>query len=186
MDAGHFLAVNSKPAIFLLQPGTPTITANCMERCTCERQGQLTCTPFPCAAGETCALNNNKWACVGKEGHCTIAHEHIFTSFDGVSGKLPSEGSFEITALVNVKSTSWFRVVVQVKKCPQCATPSVVSVTVYFHKLIVLVNKDSSVSVRSNCWQMITLMFYSPTLLIVLYLFLSSFFSFYMQNVQDF
>ncbi|ETE64589.1 IgGFc-binding protein, partial [Ophiophagus hannah] len=134
----------------IILPGTPTITSNCMERCTCERQGHLKCTPFPCAAGETCALNNNKWDCVRKEGHCTIAHEHIFTSFDGVSGKLPSEGSFEITALVNAKSKSWFRVVVQVKKCPQCATPSVVSVTVYFHKLIVLVNKDSSVSVNGH------------------------------------
>ncbi|XP_026558582.1 IgGFc-binding protein-like [Pseudonaja textilis] len=132
------------------KPGTPTITSNCMERCTCEHQGHLTCTPFPCAAGETCALQNNKWVCVRREGHCTIAHEHIFTSFDGVSGKLPSEGSFEITALVNAKSKSWFRVVVQVKKCPQCATPSVVSVTVYFHKLIVLVNKDSSVSVNGH------------------------------------
>ncbi|XP_070620743.1 IgGFc-binding protein-like [Erythrolamprus reginae] len=133
-----------------LKPGTPTITANCMERCLCERQGHLTCTPFPCAAGETCALNNNTWGCVQHEGRCTIAHEHIFTSFDGVSGKLPTEGSFEITALVNAKSRSWFRVVVQVKKCPQCATPGVVSVTVYFHKLIVLVNRDSSVSVNGH------------------------------------
>ncbi|KAM6427526.1 IgGFc-binding protein-like [Liasis olivaceus] len=130
--------------------GTPVITANCMEKCICQRQGQLTCTPFPCAAGETCVLKNSKWDCVRKDGHCTIAHEHIFTSFDGVSGRLPSDGSFEITALVNAKSKSWFRVVVQVKKCPQCPTPSVVSVTVYFHKLIVLVNKDSSVSVNGH------------------------------------
>ncbi|XP_063168368.1 IgGFc-binding protein-like [Candoia aspera] len=130
--------------------GTPVITANCMEKCICQRQGQLTCTPFPCAAGETCVLKNSKWDCVRKEGHCTIAHEHIFTSFDGVSGKLPNDGAFEITALVNAKSESWFRVVVQVKKCPQCATPSVVSVTVYFHKLIVLVNKDTSVLVNGH------------------------------------
>ncbi|KAH0631331.1 hypothetical protein JD844_005619 [Phrynosoma platyrhinos] len=130
--------------------GVKVITANCREQCICQRQGRVACTPLPCAAGEACVLSNAKWNCVQKEGHCTIAHGHIFTSFDGVSGKVPLEGSYEISALNNAKSKSWFRVVVQLHKCPQCPTPMVVSVTVYFHKFIVLVKQDNTVSVNGH------------------------------------
>ncbi|KAF7242310.1 Alpha-tectorin [Varanus komodoensis] len=130
--------------------GTKVITANCREQCVCQRLGRVVCTPLPCAAAESCVLSNGKWSCARQEGHCTITQGHIFTTYDGVSGKVPSDGSYEITALVNAKSKSWFRVVVQLKKCPQCPTPLVVAVTVYFHKLIVLLKQDSSVSVNGH------------------------------------
>ncbi|XP_061453701.1 IgGFc-binding protein-like [Rhineura floridana] len=130
--------------------GVKVITANCREQCICHRQGRVVCTPLPCAAGEACVLSNAQWTCVRQEGHCTISQGHIFTSFDGVSGKVPPEGSYEISALTNAKSKSWFRVVVQLQKCPTCATPIVVTVTIYFHKLIVLVKQDSSVSINGH------------------------------------
>ncbi|XP_060131672.1 IgGFc-binding protein-like isoform X2 [Zootoca vivipara] len=130
--------------------GVRVITANCREQCTCHRQGRVVCTPLPCAAGQTCVLSNAKWTCVRQEGHCTISQGHIFTTYDGVSGKVPPVGSYEISALINAKSTSWFRVVIQLQKCPTCPTPLVVAVTIYFHKLIVLVKQDSSVTVNGH------------------------------------
>lgn len=77
---------------------------------------------------------------------------NVFTSYDKVSGKVPTDGSYEISALVDTKSETWFMVVVKLNTCPTCSTPAVVSVTVYFHKLVVLVNQDCSVWVRSNGW----------------------------------
>ncbi|XP_053255686.1 IgGFc-binding protein-like [Podarcis raffonei] len=130
--------------------GVKVITANCREQCTCHRQGRVVCTPLPCATGQTCVLSNAKWTCIRQEGHCTISQGHIFTTYDGVSGKVPPVGSYEISVLINAKSTSWFRVVIQLQKCPACPTPLVVTVTIYFHKLIVLVKQDSSVTVNGH------------------------------------
>lgn len=121
-----------------------------MEECICHRQGQMECKPLPCAAGETCLLSDAKWSCVRQEGHCTIAHRHTFTTYDGVSGNLPSDGSYEISSLIDTKAEYWFRVVVKVHKCPTCPTPAVDAVTVYFRNLIVLVNQNAVVSVRNR------------------------------------
>ncbi|XP_053123549.1 IgGFc-binding protein-like [Hemicordylus capensis] len=130
--------------------GVRVITANCREQCTCHRQGRVVCTPLPCAAGESCVLSNGKWGCVPQEGHCSIAHRHIFTTYDRVSGKISTIGSYEISSLIDTKSPYWFRVVVKLCKCPTCPTPSVVAVTVYFHNLTVLVNQNSLVSVNGH------------------------------------
>ncbi|KAJ6663734.1 hypothetical protein lerEdw1_009813 [Lerista edwardsae] len=130
--------------------GVKVITANCMEECTCHRQGRVVCRPLPCAARESCVLSNAKWSCVLREGHCTIAQRHTFTSYDGVSGNIPSDGSYEISSLDDTKAEFWFRVVVKVQKCPTCPTPAVDAVTVYFHNLIVLVNRNSIVSVNGQ------------------------------------
>lgn len=152
---------------FYWQVGVKVITANCREECTCHRQGRVVCTPLPCAAGQTCVLSNAKWTCIRQEGHCTISQGHIFTTYDGVSGKVPPVGSYEISALINAKSTSWFRVVIQLQKCPACPTPLVVTVTIYFHKLIVLLKQDSSVTVRRKEWKLTELIFYQPLYLSV-------------------
>uniref|UniRef100_A0ABM5ESF2 Alpha-tectorin-like n=1 Tax=Pogona vitticeps TaxID=103695 RepID=A0ABM5ESF2_9SAUR len=133
-----------------LKVGVKVITPNCKEECSCQRQGQVVCTPLPCGPGQACVLSNAKWTCVRQEGHCTVAHGHIFTSYDGVSGKLPLDGAYEISALNDAQSQSWFRVVAQVHKCSTCPTPVVVSVTIYFHKFILLIKQDNSVSVNGH------------------------------------
>ncbi|XP_066494907.1 IgGFc-binding protein-like [Tiliqua scincoides] len=128
--------------------GVKTITANCTEECICRRQGQVECRPLPCAAGEMCVLRNAKWSCVRQEGHCTIAHRHTFTSYDGISGNIPPDGSYEISSLIDTKAEHWFRVVGKLHKCSTCWTPAVEAVTVYFHNLTVLVNQNGVVSVN--------------------------------------
>ncbi|XP_054854868.1 IgGFc-binding protein-like [Eublepharis macularius] len=130
--------------------GVMVMTAECKEQCICRRKGRVVCKPYQCSTGRSCVLSNGKWDCVRQEGHCTIAHGDVFTTYDGVSGKVPSVGSYEISSLINTTSLYWFRVVVQLQKCPTCPTPVVVSAIVFFQKLIVRVNQEGLAWVNEN------------------------------------
>lgn len=124
------------------------LSAECKQQCICHRKGRVVCKPYQCSTRMTCVLSNHKWDCIRQEGHCTITHGDVFTTFDGVSGKVPSIGSYEISSLVNTTSASWFRVVAELQKCPMCPTPAVHTLTVFLPNVIVRFNRKGFVWVR--------------------------------------
>nr|XP_056702382.1 IgGFc-binding protein-like [Euleptes europaea] len=130
--------------------GVMVLTAECQQQCICHRKGRVVCNPYLCSTGRSCVLSNGKWDCIRQEGHCTIAHGDVFTTYDGVSGKVPSIGSYEISSLINTTSASWFQVVAVLQKCPTCPTPVVESVIVFFQNLIVRVNQEGLAWVNEN------------------------------------
>ncbi|XP_077193122.1 IgGFc-binding protein-like isoform X2 [Paroedura picta] len=130
--------------------GAVVLLAECKQQCICHRKGTVVCKSYQCSPGRSCVLSNSRWDCLQQEGHCTITHGGVFTTFDGISGKVPSIGSYEISSLVNTSSASWFRVVAMLEKCPMCPTPVVDSVVIFFQNLIVRVNKEGLVWVNEN------------------------------------
>uniref|UniRef100_A0A8C8VK49 VWFD domain-containing protein n=1 Tax=Pelusios castaneus TaxID=367368 RepID=A0A8C8VK49_9SAUR len=129
------------------------LTAQCRQRCRCVPRGGVVCQPFQCPAGERCELSQGRWGCVRRDGNCTITRRNVFTSYDGVSGKVPGDGTYEISSLIDTKAASWFRVVVEFQTCRKCNAPRVTAVTVFFHKLTILVNRNGRVLVRRNAWE---------------------------------
>uniref|UniRef100_K7FDY9 Fc fragment of IgG binding protein n=1 Tax=Pelodiscus sinensis TaxID=13735 RepID=K7FDY9_PELSI len=132
------------------KPGERVLTARCRQQCRCFPKGGVMCQPFQCPAGEFCELNQGRWGCVRRDGKCTITRGGVFTSYDGVSGRVPLDGTYEISTLIDIKSASWFRVVVEFQTCKKCRAPKVTSVTISFHKLTILVNRNGKVLVNGR------------------------------------
>ncbi|KAH1179768.1 hypothetical protein KIL84_005818, partial [Mauremys mutica] len=132
------------------KPGERVLTPRCRQRCRCIPRGGVVCQSFQCPAGELCELSQGRWGCVRRDGNCTITRGDVFTSYDGVSGKVPLDGTYEISSLIDTRAASWFRVVVEFQTCKKCRAPRVTAVTVYFHKLTILVNRNGRVLVNGR------------------------------------
>lgn len=126
------------------------ITAHCRQQCSCSLQTGMTCRPFQCPAGASCQLSSGRWGCVKQDGLCSITRGDIFTTFDGISGKMPPDGVYEISSLLSTKNKEWFRVVVDIQGCHKCPSSRITTVTVFFHQLTILVQRDGKVLVRSQ------------------------------------
>uniref|UniRef100_A0A8C3SKN7 VWFD domain-containing protein n=1 Tax=Chelydra serpentina TaxID=8475 RepID=A0A8C3SKN7_CHESE len=126
------------------------LTARCRQRCRCIPRGGVVCQSFQCPAGELCELSQGRWGCVRRDGNCTITRGDVFTTYDGVSGKVPLDGTYEISSLIDTRAASWFRVVVVFQTCKKCRAPRVTAITVYFHKLTIVVNRNGRVLVRGK------------------------------------
>ncbi|XP_038238456.1 IgGFc-binding protein-like [Dermochelys coriacea] len=132
------------------KPGARVLTSQCRQRCRCIPRGGVVCQSFQCPAGELCELSQGRWGCVRRDGNCTITRGDVFTSYDGVSGKVPLDGTYEISSLIDTRAASWFRVVVEFQTCKKCRAPRVTAITVYFHKLTILVNRNGRVLVNGR------------------------------------
>lgn len=126
------------------------LTSRCRQRCRCIPRAGVVCQSFQCPAGELCELSQGRWGCMRRDGNCTITRGDVFTSYDGVSGKVPLDGTYEISSLIDTRAASWFRVVVEFQTCKKCRAPRVTAITIYFHKLTILVNRNGRVLVRGK------------------------------------
>ncbi|KAJ6663588.1 hypothetical protein lerEdw1_009667 [Lerista edwardsae] len=66
------------------------------------------------------------------QGRCRLMPGAWFSSFDGLSGKVPDFGTYELTSLCDAESGDWFRVLVRVASCPANATLAITTVYVFF------------------------------------------------------
>ncbi|XP_029432759.1 IgGFc-binding protein-like [Rhinatrema bivittatum] len=122
------------------------ISENCKEKCSCgfDRSGHVTCVNNTCDVDDTCMNRNGVHGCFKKEGHCILTAEMDFTSFDGLSGKVPSPGAYELVSLCDVDSKDWFRIVVELQTCKADGQPMEILTYVFFNGTFIAVNRNEA------------------------------------------
>lgn len=85
-----------------------------------------------------------------QEGHCTWASGGWFTSFDGVSGKAPSDGAYDMVSLCEGSSLPWFRLVTKVLREGGIPVPG--AIYLFFEEGLVVISKTREVWVSGGQW----------------------------------
>ncbi|KYO24640.1 hypothetical protein Y1Q_0021924 [Alligator mississippiensis] len=121
-----------------LQIGESIMSSNCSQTCACRSAGELVC--------------ERSQGCVDQEGHCTWASGGWFTSFDGVSGKAPSDGAYDMVSLCEGSSLPWFRLVTKVLREGGIPVPG--AIYLFFEEGLVVISKTREVWVNGRSTQL--------------------------------
>ncbi|XP_075046014.1 IgGFc-binding protein-like [Mixophyes fleayi] len=99
-----------------LKAGESVVSEDCSQRCSCQ-SGVVSCASISCAANEVCQVREGLRSCQPRESQCTLSADYHFTTFDGVSGTFPTEGSYVMSSTCSKNANEHFIIVVDVRKC---------------------------------------------------------------------
>nr|XP_033818518.1 IgGFc-binding protein-like [Geotrypetes seraphini] len=131
-----------------LKIGETTVSLDCSQRYTCSANGLMSELVI-CEAGDVCMLKGGVRGCFKKEGQCTLAMGAKFTSFDGLSGQVASNRAYEVASLCDLKSASWFRVLVDIQSCGSSQSAAA-KAYVFFQNVFIAVSKNTDTSVNGQ------------------------------------
>ncbi|XP_040269438.1 IgGFc-binding protein-like [Bufo bufo] len=97
--------------------GDEVLSADCLQRCTCQNSGIVLCSPFSCSDTEYCGLHEGIQGCYKKRGTCSLSAKGNLVSFDNLSGFVAPENIFDLVSVCNQEADSWFRIVVITHNC---------------------------------------------------------------------
>ncbi|XP_060132431.1 IgGFc-binding protein-like [Zootoca vivipara] len=133
-------------------PNEPVVFNDCKEKCICTAAGGFSCEAITCQGEETCEVMNGIMQCYGKgrissnlysqEYHCSLMPGAQLSTFDGLSGKVPAPGTFQLTSLCDIKSDYWFRVIVEVSSCPPNGVVTANLLYFFYKGLFITVNRQ--------------------------------------------
>ncbi|KAM4652254.1 LOW QUALITY PROTEIN: IgGFc-binding protein-like [Discoglossus pictus] len=92
------------------------VSNDCSEECT-SRFGSVHCKKMSCMPNEICRLRYGQRGCFSNEAECLIRANHQLTTFDGISGAFPSDGTFVLASSCNASSEGHFLIAVDDHKC---------------------------------------------------------------------
>ncbi|XP_059575337.1 IgGFc-binding protein [Alligator mississippiensis] len=133
-----------------IEPGQTFFSNDCSEKCTCHEMGKLECREAKCLIGEKCQVKDGARICVKQEARCTLASGTLLTSFDGVSGNVLPNKFYNLASLCNDSSPSWFRVVVNVRKCNEKVAAADVTLYVFFDNAMISINNKKEAWVNGR------------------------------------
>ncbi|XP_063798275.1 IgGFc-binding protein [Pseudophryne corroboree] len=133
-----------------LKANEVVVSEDCRQRCTC-RSGVVSCVNISCAASEVCQLREGLRGCQPRESQCTLRADHHFTTFDGVSGMFPNEGSYVMSSSCNASDKERFMVVVDVRKC---SGKSKSGITLHILTSLGLISVNKEREVWLNGWEL--------------------------------
>lgn len=86
------------------------------------------------------------------ESRCSLIPGAQLSTFDGLSGKVPAPGTFQLTSLCDFNSDYWFRVIVEVSSCPPNGVVTANLLYFFYKGLFITVNrqKEAWVSRKLN------------------------------------
>ncbi|XP_068097894.1 IgGFc-binding protein-like [Hyperolius riggenbachi] len=133
-----------------LRASETVVVEDCSYRCTCQ-SGIMSCVNVTCAANEICQLRDGIHSCQPKESQCTLSPDHQFTTFDGVSGEFPMEGSYVFSSSCNASRDNQYMVVIDVQKCGK--NGGGISLQVFTSEGLISVNRYQEIWLNGWEWQ---------------------------------
>ncbi|XP_061446246.1 zonadhesin [Rhineura floridana] len=80
-------------------PGDTWVNANCLQRCTCIGNGEITCQPFQCVPGSHCALSTSglRYCRPTKFHQCVISGDPHYRTFDNFVHHFQGRATYVLT-----------------------------------------------------------------------------------------
>ncbi|XP_043936388.1 IgGFc-binding protein-like [Protopterus annectens] len=132
------------------KPDETVVYPDCSQSCTCYATGGVICKDTSCTEDQFCLVKNGVRGCFQKDGTCSLKKGGQLLSFDEMSGKLSSNGVYEIASICDDDSPIWFRVVADIQPCNKEKVLLATTVFVFFDDVFIAMNRDKQIWVNGR------------------------------------